>query len=130
VATPAGKLVETSQEVLRQKVNIFSVQTSTGKRYAVTYGALKPADKATGAETILSQIPGGLMASVPGARITKEAKLTVEGAPARDWAISSAGAILYARGIVTDDRVYSLATGDVPEADARAFLDSFRLTGG
>jgi hypothetical protein len=138
VRLPAGKPVQTTQNVDsaagQLTIHTLGVEAINGSRFIITYNDLPPEAMKEGAEPLLEGTRIGLTNSVPGAKVVKDTKITVEGNPGRAFTVDLADRrTMYVRAFIVKERLYQLfaagSEGQFDERAANTFFDSFHLTG-
>lgn len=88
---------------------------------------------AGGADAILKGVKAGAAAMGPGAKITSESKIEVEGHPGREWIVEipDKGNLKWRAFLVENRLIQLIGGGDpkkVPQKDVQKFFDSFKFT--
>src|SRR5262249_47279744 len=91
-----------------------------------------PGGGGANADIVFNNAKSGMVASMGvGAKVTEEKKITLGSDPGREWTISLPGkGTARARMYLTGNRLYFVGAGaspGMPEAEALAFLDSFKV---
>jgi len=122
VQTPAGPM----------SMTIYVAQHGNTDAACTVISQALPAGSAANADAVFNGAKGGMVASMgAGAKVTDEKKIMLGANPGREWTLSLPGkGTAKARLYLTGTRLYFVGAGPwptMPQAEAEAFLDSFKV---